>query len=525
MTEQDCVLAIDLGTSGPKVALVTMQGDVLGHEIETTPLHLLDGGGAEQDPEDWWTAITTAVARLHARQLASRDRIVALCCTTQWSGTVPVDRDNRPLCRAIIWMDSRGSRYMKRLTGGLVAIDGYSLRKLPAYLRLTGGAPGHSGKDSIAHMLWLKDQRPDIYRAAHKLLEPMDWLNARLTGRMAASFATITLTWVTDNRDIRNVHYSDLLIRRSGIDRAKLPELLPVDAVLGTLTAASADALGLNPSVQVVMGTPDLHSAAVGSGAVRDYESHFYVGTSSWLTCHVPFKKTDLLHNMASLPSGLPGRYFIADEQETSGACLTFLRDNIVYHKDALLQETHQPDVYKVFDQIVASVPAGSHRLLFTPWLYGERTPVEDHSVRGSFFNISLQTTREHMLRAVYEGVAFNARWLLHHVERFAGRRLDPIRIIGGGATSDVWCQIFADVWNHDVQQVKDPIQANARGAGLLAAMALGRLRLEDIPERVPIARTFTPTSTNRAVYDEMFEVFLQLYKRNKGLHARLNRH
>jgi xylulokinase len=215
----------------------------------------------------------------------------------------------------------------------------------------------------------------------------------------------------------------------------------------------------------------------------------------------------------------------LADEQETSGACLTFLRDNIVYHKDALLQEHHKPDVYKVFDEVVAGVPAGSDRLLFTPWLYGERTPVEDHAVRGGFFNLTLKTTREHLLRAVYEGVAYNARWLLHHVEKFAGRRMEPIRIIGGGATSDVWCQIFADVWDREVHQVQDPIQANARGAGLLAAMALGRLRVDDIPARVAVARRFVPQPANRAVYDEMYTAFLEVYRRNKGLYARLNRH
>ncbi len=522
--DQATVLAIDLGTSGPKVALVTTQGEVLGHEFEPTALLLSEGGGAEQDPDDWWRAITTATRRLLQRQLAPREQVIAVSCTTQWSGTVPVDAGGKHLCNAIIWMDSRGAPQVREACGGLIRIEGYAPTKLLRWIRRTGGAPGQAGKDSIAHILWLKHARPEIYRATATFLEPMDYLNLRLTGRRAASYATIILHWVTDNRDITRVRYDDALLRTVGIDRDKLPELLPVDAVLGPLSAEAARELGLGEEVQVVMGSPDMHGALVGSGAVRDYEAHFYVGTSSWLTCHVPFKKTDLLHSLASLPSALPGRYMIVNEQETSGACLTYLRDNIVYHQDALLQESAQPDVYKIFDQIAAEVPAGADRVLFFPWLYGERTPIEDHRVRGGFLNLSLQTTRANMIRAVYEGVAYNSRWLLQYVERFAGRRLDDIRIIGGGAKSAVWCQIFADVFERRVHQVADPIQANVRGAGLLAATALGRIRAEQIPELVPVAQVFEPRAENRAIYDELYAIFVDSYRRTKPIYARLNR-
>ena len=167
------------------------------------------------------------------------------------------------------------------------------------------------------------------------------------------------------------------------------------------------------------MGSPDLPCAAIGSGAVRDYQGHLYIGTSSWLTCHVPYKKTDISHNMASLPSAIPNKYFIANEQETAGACLNFLRDNILYHKDELLAEEQVPDVYKIFDRIVENTPPGSDKVIFTPWLYGERTPIEDHSVRCALFNLSLKTTREHIIRAVFEGVArFMPTFLIVPFER-----------------------------------------------------------------------------------------------------------
>ena len=213
-----------------------------------------------------------------------------------------------------------------------------------------------------------------------------------------------------------------------------------------------------------------------------------------------------------------------ACEQETAGACLNFLRDNILYHKDALLAEEQVPDVYKIFDRIAAKVPAGSEKVIFTPWLYGERSPVEDHAVRSGIFNQSLSTTREHIIRAVFEGVAYNTKWLLGYMEKFIKRRMDSIRMIGGGANSDVWCQIHADVLDRRIEQAQDPIQANVKGAALLAAAALGYISYEEIPGLVSVAETYAPNPENRQIYDELFAEFLNIYQANKKIYARLNK-
>ncbi len=452
------------------------------------------------------------------------EKVAAVSCTAQWSGTVAVDRGGEPLMNAIIWMDSRGARYLDRITGGPIKIEGYGVGKLVRWLRLTGGIPAHAGKDPIAHILYIKHELPQIYRKTYKFLEPKDYLNLRLTGRFAASYDSITLHWLTDNRDISNIAYHDKLIAMSTIDRSKLPDLRRAVDILGPLRPEVAAELGLSERVQVVMGTPDMHSAAIGSGGIRDYEAHLYIGTSSWLLCHVPFKKTDLLHNMAALPSAIPGRYLLFNEQETAGACLNFLRDNLFYADDELATGTKRADIYRVFDRIVERTPAGSERLVFTPWLYGERSPVDDHTVRGSFYNMSLRTTRAHLIRAVFEGVAYNTRWLLGYVESFIKRRLGAINMIGGGANSNIWCQIHADVLNRPIHQVAEPIHANARGAAFLAAIALGYGTFDDIPNRIRIAATYQPNPANRKVYDELFGEFVNIYKRNKSIHARLNR-
>jgi xylulokinase len=518
------ILVIDLGTSGPKVGLVTPAGRIVGCAFEPVELLLLPGGGAEQRPADWWAAITAATRRLLAESGARPESVAAVCCTGQWGGTVALDGAGEPLMNAVIWMDSRGAPQIRRLIGGPLRVQGYGPLKLARWLRLTGGAPGRAGKDPLAHILFLKDARPEVYRRAAVFLEPKDYLNLRLTGRAAASFDSITLHWVTDNRDISKVAYDASLLALAGIERARLPELRPATDVLGPLLPGPAAELGLPPGLPVVMGTPDIHSAAIGAGSIRDYAANLYLGTSSWLTCHVPFKKTDLSHNMASLPSALPGRYLLINEQECAGICLTYLRDELFFPADALATGPRPDDAYRRFDALAAAAPAGSGGLIFTPWLYGERTPVEDHRLRGGLHNLSLHSTRAEVVRAVLEGVAYNSRWLLGYVERFVGRRLDAITIAGGGARSDLWCQICADVLGRPIRQLADPVEVNVRGAGLLAAGALGLAPLARTADAVPVARTYTPDRRHRATYDRLFREYLRLYRGTRGTYKRLNR-
>jgi xylulokinase len=518
------ILAIDLGTGGPKVALVSTQGEVVESEFEETRLFLLPGGGAEQSPQEWWDAIDKATKRLLMKELVPDENIVAIICTGQWSGTVPVDENGHALGNAIIWMDARGAPYINSVVGGPLKIQGYAPQKLWKWVQRSGGIPATAGKDPIAHILYLKHIHPEIYQRTYKFLEPMDYLGLLLTGHFASSYNTIVLHWLTDIRDISNIQYDRDLTKLTSIDANKLPELHPTNGILGALRADLAREWGLREDVKVIMGTPDMHSAPVGSGAVRDYEAHLYIGTSSWLMCHVPFKKTDILHNMGALPSGIPGRYILTNEQECAGVCLQYLRDNVFFHTDELSAGVKPANAYHLFDEIAARTPAGSDKLIFTPWLYGERTPVDDHTVRGGFFNQSLQTNREHMIRAVFEGVAFNSRWLLKYAEQFIKRRMDAINMIGGGAKSNIWCQIHADVLDRKIRQVKDPILANVRGAALLASAALGYISYEEIPALVPIACEYEPNPAHRKIYDELFEAFVAIYESNQKIYARLNR-
>jgi xylulokinase len=519
------VLTIDLGTSGPKVAIFTVEGVFVDGASAPVTVQLTADGGAQQRPEEWWQAISDAAQQVLGRGGAAPESFIAVSVTAQWSGTVPVDQHGAALHDAIIWMDARGAHAIDERVGGFVRVQGYDVRKLRRWVQRTGGAPSRSGKDPIAHILWLQRNAPEVARATWKYLEPKDWLNFKLTGVAAATFDSIILHWVTDNRDPRCVDYDPELLQLAGIDRAQLPGLVPATSVVGELLVDAAHELGLPPGLPVIGGTPDVQSAAIGSGAVRDFEGHLYVGTSSWITCHVPFKKTDVLRGIATLPSPLPGKYYVANEQESAGACINWLRDNILYPDDALRETPVPADVYARIDALAAGAPRGAGGVIFTPWLNGERTPVDDHTLRGGWHNVSLQTTRADMVRAVLEGVALNSRWLLGVVEKFVGRPFPSLNFIGGGAVSDVWCQIIADVLARPIRQVERPVHANTRGAALLAALALKRSNVEDISRSVAITRTFVPDPAAASIYDILFREFRAVHKQNRRINARLHAH
>lgn len=522
-TVEKYVLAVDLGTSGCKTALVSLHGEVAGWAFEPVTTQLFANGGAEQEPEAWWDAFINTARRLLAQGIVKPDNVAAVCCSTQGEGTVAVDAAGHALRPCVLWMDTRGVGYLKKITRGLVNVAGFDPLRLARWIRLTGGAPSLTGKDPAAHMLLIKHVFPEVFAKTAKFLNVLDYMNLRLTGRCVATHDSILTSWVTDNRDSSHITYHETLVRNSGIARDKFPDIVPCSEVIGTLRTGVADELGLPRNVPVVAGAIDTSAAAIGSGAVRDFEAHLYIGTSSWLAAHVPFKKTDIISSIASVPCAITGRYLMTALQATAGGNLTFLRDKILYHKDELLAEAHLPDVYKVMDRIAGKTPPGSNGVIFTPWSYGERSPVEDPYIRAAIHNLSLENSREDIIRAVLEGVAFNNRWLLGPVERFLGRQLPAINLVGGGANSDVWCQIFADVMNRPIRQVADPIQVNVLGAAFIAFTGLGMITYDDIPGIVRYKAMYSPHADTRAVYDRQFREFVELYKKNKGIYRRLN--
>jgi len=517
--EEQFVLAVDQGTGGPKVALVSLAGAIAWKDHAPVATTLLPAGGAVQDAEEWWRLISDATRRALGSGAVRPGQVVAVSCTGQWASTVPVDPAGRPVGECVLWMDTRGEPYARRLVGGPVA--GYAPRPLLTWIRRTGGAPSTTGSDPIGHMRYLAAEQPDVVRAARWFLEPVDYLSMRFTGAAAASHASMTAAWLTDNRRTDRLSYDATLVRMAGIDPAKLPPLRPTGSLVGAVRGDVARALGLPDGVQVVAGTPDLHASAVGAGAIGDYQAHLAISTTSWISCPVGFKKTDALHQIASVPGLSPGGYLVANNHETGGACLEWLRDRVLGPGDR--SGVDAPDL-SALTASAATSPPGSGGVLFTPWLAGERSPVDDRYARGGFHNLSLRTTRADLVRAVLEGVAYNSRWLHEAVERFVGRRLDPVRIIGGGALSDLWCQIHADVMDRTIERVAEPRDAGVRGAAILAGLALGAVERSEVRDLVEVDATFAPDRANRAVYDRLYVEFPRLYRAQKAMFGRLNR-
>ncbi len=435
------------------------------------------------------------------------------------AGTLPVDEEGTPLMPCMIWLDTRASEQAEDIWSGLFKISGYNVFNLAEFLWITGGAPGKAGKDPISRILWLKENEPGVYEDAHKFLDSKDYLIYKSTGEFATSEDNANLSWMMDTR---TKEWSERICDKYNIDMGKLPEIRRSIDKAGELTSEAAQDLGLEKGIPVIMGAGDIPAAAVGSGAVREYQTHAYIGTSSWLANHTFDRRTDISTYIGGLCSANPEMYLCIAEQENAGSCLEWVK-NQMYKREMVKYEEKVEEIYQLFDRIVEDVEPGSKDLIFTPWVYGERAPLDDHSVRGGIHNLSLEHTRAEVLRAIFEGVAFNMKWALKYLEDLT-QKVESINFIGGGASSNIWCQIFADILNRRVKQVAQPREAGVRGAAMIGAVGLGYIdRFEDVERRVDIQCTFEPDSENKKKYEELFEEFKNIYENNKEMYERLN--
>jgi len=503
-------LAIDLGSGALKVGAVSLRGEIASVEQRSYETERLPGGGAVQDASAWW-GIIRELSRSVLDGISAED-VVAVACTGQWASTVPVDEAGEPVGPCVMWLDTRGGRRTREAIGG--PLMGYSPRALATWVRHTGGVPSVFGGDPIGHMLHLERDAPEIASAARWYLEPVDYLTMRFTGRAAASHASMSAAWLTDNRRLDRLEYDAVLVRKLGLDAGRLPPLVETGSLIGTVGEEVASELGISPTAQVVTGTPDLHSAALGCGAIGEGEPHLTISTTSWISMPFPRKKTDALHSIATVPGLDSSSYLIANNHEAAGLCLRWLRDSFTLG---------EPGEFEHLIELAASSPPGSDGVIFTPWIAGERSPVDDRNARGGWHNLSVQTGNADLIRSVLEGVAYNSRWLNEAVERFTKRRLDPLRIFGGGAIPDLWCQIHADVMDRTIERVAEPMHANLRGAALFAALGLGAIHRDEIRSLVPVDRVFEPDPGTREAYDRLYAEFPGLYKAQRKMFARLN--
>jgi len=518
LSQEPHVLAIDLGTSGPKVALVRADGAIVAAASRTVAIHLLPDGGAEEDPNEIWSAVKEAAAEVVSRSQTPRDAILGVAVTSQYFSVVPMEKDGRPAMNLILWMDRRGVPYTQQLYGR-------SPDAVPTWIDVHGLIPLPSGADSLSHMLFVQHGRPEVYERTHKFVEPVDFLTWQLSGRCTANICTAFPMLLTDNRSVETPSYSEGLIERAGIDADKLPELVPVNSCVGTLLPAVAEELGLSPATRVFSGSNDTHAASVAAGTFRAGYGGFNIGTTGQVVADAGGKKTDLANDLITMPSPIPGRFNVMAENGIAGKALDHVVRNVVFASDALAD--HSPggqDPFANLERVLASTPAGSRNLLCLPWLTGIGSPSADDAVRGAFLNLSLETGRAEMIRATVEGITMSLRWLLGAVERFAETEIAPLHFSGGGARSDGWAQIAADVTGRPVRQLEDAHHTGCRAAAFLAFHELGLVSLDHHDTICRVKREYTPCPENRETYDRLFEVFLKALEQNKPIFGALNR-
>ncbi|RLC61617.1 MAG: hypothetical protein DRI80_08325, partial [Chloroflexota bacterium] len=389
------IIAHDVGTGGNKAVLVDTEGNIHASAFQPYPVHYPRPNWAEQEPEDWWQAVAATTRQvLEQSGVAPRD-VLAMVYTTQMLGIVPMDRNEQPLRRAIIWLDGRApeqaERIMRKFLGKRV-------------FALIAGAE-LSGKDGLPKLLWLKENEPEVYEGMACFLDVNGYLTYRATGRTVFEWSCASAFGL----DLKKKDWLRSIIRYVGLDPEKFPPLVRSIDRAGGLTAEAARECGLLEGTPVFGGGGDVPIAAVGSGAVGEGEGHIYLGTSGWVGV-VTEKTPTGRHGVACIHSADPDKALLLAEMETAGACLKWIADQFYRHEQA---DPAIPNVYALMDRDVESIPPGSDFLVCTPWMYGERAPIADTWVRSTFFNISADHTREHLLRAVYEGVAYNLRWIV----------------------------------------------------------------------------------------------------------------
>ena len=517
------IIAHDLGTSANKAILITVHGTIVDFAKKEYPIHHPHPNHAEQDPSDWWDAVCGTTRSVMKKTKAKPEDIVGVTFSSQTQGLVPVDRKGEPLRPAFSWLDGRSADIIRERLWTPPRIMGYNPYHVIRFLTVTGGSPGHTGKDQIGKLLWLRENEPEIFEKAYKFLDVKDFVIHRLTGQFVTSVDLAYIWWMMDTRRMRNRWYPPLC-KLAGVIPDQLAEIKDSAAVVGKITKRAAEETGLKAGTPVVNGAGDLGAAALGAGAEPESEFILCVGTSGWVGGHFSKRKVDIPHYTGCIGSAVPDKYYLGmAHQETSGICLEWLRNRVLYHKDQLKKEYQAEEVYSILDQLAEKAGPGAGGLLFTPWMYGERCPIDDQYVRAGLYNLGLNHSREHIVRAVLEGVAFNKRWAMETLEKMYGP-VTHMNIVGGGGRSDIWCQIMADVTDRHIRRVTEPQQAGARGVALLASMTLGYIEsYEDIKNHIKIDRVFEPNPDHRHLYDTMFREFKNIYKQNKAWYKRMN--
>lgn len=483
------IIAHDLGTTGNKASLHHDDGRIVASVTVAYPAHFAAGGVAEQNPDDWWDAVVAATRDLITRTGTATTDVAGLVVSGQMMGAVLLDAEGEPARPAIIWADTRAGAQQRELEEAIGAERAYGIlghRLNPTY--------------SVEKIMWVRDNEPDTWARVRRVCVAKDFIVLRLTGRLATDRSDAS---GTNAYDQAAGTWSDEVLSAARLDRALFPEILESTQIAGSLTDAAASALGLHTGVRVVMGGGDGPLAAVGSGVVAPEDGAYVcLGTSSWISfaadapLHDPGMRTFTFDNV------VPGSFVPTATMQAGGASVQWIAE-------ALSPDPAHPETGRLTAE--ASADVDTDDLYFLPHLLGERSPLWDPDARGAFVGLSRHHGRAHLVRAVLEGTAFN---LLSCIQAFraSGAVIDRIDAVGGGAQSDVYLSVLADVWGVPVRRRTIVEEANSLGAAVTAAVGLGITDFSAARALSEVTAEFTPDAGRHAVYAERHARFTDAY-------------
>lgn len=482
------LLAHDLGTSGNKAVLYDFSGNLSGSVVVGYPTNYPGYGWVEQDPDSWWKAVCQATKLLLLQTQIKASDIAAISFSGQMMGCLIVDQYGMPLYPMITWADTRSTKEADFMRAQIDSGDFY---------HKVGHRIGESY--SAAKLLWIRNHVEDRYKRAFKLLNAKDYMIYRLTGNFVTDYSDAS---GTNLLDINSLQWSKDITGALGIDRNLLPDLHRSTDIVGYVTKTAAVESGLFRGTPVVAGGGDGSCACVGAGVTKAGSTYQVIGSSAWISTasQVPVYEEQMrTFNWVHLDHRL---YTPCGTMQTAGYCASWFKEN--------LMETCQG--YPEMEEMLLRTVPGSDRLLFLPYLLGERSPLWDSKVRGAYIGLTLTHTKADMLRAVYEGAAYNLCMILEILKQQCS--VDEIITIGGGAKSNVWLQIMADVYEKDLLIPRYLEEATCMGAAVCAGVGVGVYESFDvIHDFNGIERRIKPDSRNKVLYSQLKQAFQQSYR------------
>ena len=491
---QPLLLGIDIGTQSTRAALLDLSGQVVASASTLQALQTPRPGWAEQDPQDWWDSTLSNIRQVMGQAGIAPQQIIGVGVCGQMHGTVPIDARGDLLSHGVqLWCDKRSAALVDEFKTRPEAAGAYRLAGSPPVANWFG-----------FKIKWLQIHQPDVYRAAWKFIQPKDFINYRLTGAIATDYSEASGSFLMD---ARTRTWSGDLAGLLGLDLGKLPEIHAAHDVIGSVTAGAAALTGLAAGTPVVTGGGDMPCLLLSAGCTRPGRASDVTGTASDVSVFTaaPVFDPRLMNLHHVIPGWIP--FGIID---SGGGALKWFKDSLCQSESAEAQQ-RGGDVYDILNTLGGEVEPGAEGLLFFPYLMGERTLGTPYA-RGAFFGITPRTSKGAMTRAIMEGVTFELRRTLEIVEG-AGHQVDAVYHIGGGAYSDLWSQIKADIYKKKVATFQT-CEGGILGSAVLAGVGAGAYADAGSAAEScqSVDKTFQPRPEWADRYDRLFELFKEVH-------------